>query len=168
MAIEFVLAWWVTSILMFGVLSALKVSAHDTRIPGYPWLLLCRFGVGFVLCRVFATQGVWHLVDSDCHVVDCGHYVLCCSGYCSAGDMALELALISWVSCDPSSYGFSFISICQSLPCFILTGKEEKASERIAKLNYKKLPCGRLVLQEDKVVSIGSSIDTANSRQEPA
>lgn len=30
-----------------GVLSAIKLTSNDDRIPGYPWLLLCRFGVGF-------------------------------------------------------------------------------------------------------------------------
>lgn len=35
------------TILAFGVLSALRVSSGDTRLPGYPWLLICRFGVGF-------------------------------------------------------------------------------------------------------------------------
>ena len=33
-------------ILFFGVLSALQVSSGDSKIPGYPWLLTCRFGVG--------------------------------------------------------------------------------------------------------------------------
>lgn len=32
--------------LTFGVLSALKLTPGDKRIPGYPWILLCRFGVG--------------------------------------------------------------------------------------------------------------------------
>ena len=34
-------------ILISGVLSALKLTPDDARIPGYPWMLLCRFGVGF-------------------------------------------------------------------------------------------------------------------------
>ena len=34
-------------ILTFGVLSAVPLSADDSKIPGYPWLLICRFGVGF-------------------------------------------------------------------------------------------------------------------------
>ena len=34
-------------ILVFGVLSAIPVSADDSKVPGYPWLLICRFGVGF-------------------------------------------------------------------------------------------------------------------------
>lgn len=32
--------------LIFGVLSALKLTPGDDRIPGYPWILFCRFGVG--------------------------------------------------------------------------------------------------------------------------
>ena len=37
------------SILLFGVLSAIKVANDDLsgKAVGYPWLLLCRFGVGF-------------------------------------------------------------------------------------------------------------------------
>ena len=34
-------------ILVFAALSAIPVSGDDRRIPGYPWLLLTRFGVGF-------------------------------------------------------------------------------------------------------------------------
>lgn len=34
-------------VLVCGVLSALKLTSNDDRFPGYPWLLLCRFGVGF-------------------------------------------------------------------------------------------------------------------------
>ena len=34
-------------LLVFGVLSAVPVSPDDAKIPGFPWLLICRFGVGF-------------------------------------------------------------------------------------------------------------------------
>ena len=34
-------------ILVFGVLSALSVSSDDGRLPGFPWLLICLFGVEF-------------------------------------------------------------------------------------------------------------------------
>ena len=34
-------------LLVSGVLSAIPLSADDSKIPGYPWLLICRFGVGF-------------------------------------------------------------------------------------------------------------------------
>ena len=34
-------------LLAFGVLSAVPVSPGDDKIPGFPWLLFCRFGVGF-------------------------------------------------------------------------------------------------------------------------
>jgi MFS family permease len=36
-------------ILVFGILSAIKVAADDPagKMVGYPWLLICRFGVGF-------------------------------------------------------------------------------------------------------------------------
>ena len=34
-------------IVVFGVLSAVPVSPDDSKIPGYPWLLLCRYCVGF-------------------------------------------------------------------------------------------------------------------------
>ncbi len=33
--------------LVFGLLSAIPVSSDDSKIPGFPWLLLCRCGVGF-------------------------------------------------------------------------------------------------------------------------
>ena len=31
---------------MFGVLSAVPVSPGDDKVPGFGWLLFCRFGVG--------------------------------------------------------------------------------------------------------------------------
>ena len=34
-------------LLFFGILSAIPVSADDAKVPGYYWLLFCRFGVGF-------------------------------------------------------------------------------------------------------------------------
>lgn len=35
-------------ILVFGVLSAVRVAPDDRsgKLIGYPWLLICRFGVG--------------------------------------------------------------------------------------------------------------------------
>jgi len=35
-------------ILLFGVLSAVRVAPDDPsgKAVGYPWLLICRFGVG--------------------------------------------------------------------------------------------------------------------------
>ena len=35
------------TLLFFGILSAIPVSANDAKVPGYYWLLFCRFGVGF-------------------------------------------------------------------------------------------------------------------------
>ena len=35
-------------IFVSGVLSALQLSSDDARIPGYPWLLLCRLVIGLV------------------------------------------------------------------------------------------------------------------------
>ncbi len=34
-------------VLIFGLLSAAQVSPDDNRKFGYPWLLICCFGVGF-------------------------------------------------------------------------------------------------------------------------
>jgi len=34
------------AILVFGVLSAIPLSHDDAKFPGYPWLVVCRFGVG--------------------------------------------------------------------------------------------------------------------------
>lgn len=35
-------------VLVFGVLSAIPVTSDPyLKIPAYPWLLLCRAGVGF-------------------------------------------------------------------------------------------------------------------------
>lgn len=34
-------------VLLFRLLSAIKVSSGDDKVPGYGWLLACRCGVGF-------------------------------------------------------------------------------------------------------------------------
>lgn len=34
-------------VLTFGILSAIQVSPDDAKLPGYPWLVVCRFGLGF-------------------------------------------------------------------------------------------------------------------------
>lgn len=36
------------AVLVFGILSAVPITSDPrAKIPGYPWLLLCRCGVGF-------------------------------------------------------------------------------------------------------------------------
>lgn len=33
-------------VMCFSIFSAVKMTADDGKIPGYPWILFCRFGIG--------------------------------------------------------------------------------------------------------------------------
>lgn len=151
-------------ILVFGVLSALRLSPGDTRIPGYPWLLICRFGVGFGaggsgqsvtyyteflplkgrgICIVLLE--LWWAVGSMLGAVlaigvmrDGGlgwHWML--------GLAAIPLALVLFI----------FPLVPESARYYLVKGKTKKAQKvisRIAWMNCKKMPAGKLVSQEEK------------------
>ena len=151
-------------ILIFGVLSALKLSPDDARIPGYPWLLICRFGVGIGaggsgqsvtyyteflplkgrgICIVLLE--VWWAIGSMIGAVlaigvmgDGGlgwHWLL--------GLAVIPLALVM----------FMFPLVPESARYYLVKGKSEAAQKvigRIAWMNCKKMPTGKLVSQEDK------------------
>lgn len=151
-------------VLVFGVLSSLKLTPGDSRFPGYPWLLMCRFGVGFGaggtgqsvtyyteflplkgrgVCIVLLE--VWWAVGSMLGAVlaigvmrDGGlgwHWLL--------GFAAIPLALSL----------FLFPLFPESARFYLVKGKHDKAQKvinRIAWMNCKKAPAGRVVSQEEK------------------
>ncbi len=152
------------TILIFGVLSALPVSAHDSYLPGYPWLLICRFAVGFtaagtsqivtyyaeflpqkrrgfwlVMINVWWTLGT--IFCATLAVIILG--ILQWSWHWFLGLAALPLAIVLVL----------FPLVPESARYYLVKGKNEKAMNvlrRAAKMNRKNLPCGHLILQEDK------------------
>ena len=151
-------------ILVFGVLSALRVSSDDGRLPGYPWLLICRFGVGFSAAgsaqgatyyaeflplkgRGFclALTGVWWTIGT----VLCAVLAIGVLGYGGLGwhwflglaatPLALVLVLFPFV---PESARF-----------YMVNGKYDKAQkviEKVAMMNFKEMPSGKLISQVEK------------------
>lgn len=151
-------------VVVSGVLSALKLTANDDRIPGYPWLLLCRFGVGFgaagitqvstyyieflprrtrAICTV-SVSGWWAvgtMFGAGLAVGVMGHDKLGWHWYLglSATPMALVLLFIPFV---PESARFCLVK-----------GKTKQAVNvlnRVAWFNRRSLPKGNLVSQESK------------------
>jgi MFS family permease len=160
-------------ILIFGVLSALKLSADDARIPGYPWLLICRFGVGFGaggagqsvtyyteflprksrgICIVLLE--VWWAIGS---MIGAGLAI----GVMREGGLGwhwmLGLAAIPLLVVI-----FLFPLVPESARFYLVKGKVEKAQKvinRIAWVNFKKVPEGRLVSQEEKCGTLSTQED---------
>ncbi len=151
-------------ILLCGLLSALSLSIGDEKLPGYPWLLLCRFGVGFGAGGAFqavtyyieflppkargitiALLGVWWsmgtIIGTSVAIGVMGrgglgwHWYL---GFC-----AIPLALVLPL----------FLLVPESARYYLVKGKTEqvqKVIERIAFYNCKEPPKGRIVTLEEK------------------
>ena len=147
-----------------GILSAQKLTPGDDRIPGYPWLLFCRFGIGFAsscipqvstyyieflprkargVCSVlvsfwwtFGTVFSSGLAAIIMGKTDLGwHWFL----GLSASPMLLAIILVPFM---PESARF-----------YVVKGEHEKARKVLAKIawfNCKTLPVGRVVSHEMK------------------
>ena len=151
-------------ILIFGLLSALKVSPTDAKTPGYQWLLVCRFGVGFGasgvgqsvtyyieflpqktrgICVVLAN--VWWAMGSMLGAVLAigvmGEGGLGWHWYLGLAAVPLGLVL------------FAYPFVPESARFYLVQGKPDKAQEvlkRVAWMNCKEMPLGRVVSQEEK------------------
>ena len=150
--------------LVFRVLSALQISAHDSRIPGYPWLLIFRFGVGFASAGTSQTvtyyaeflpqkgRGFWMVAIAMWWTMG----ILFCA---TLAIVVLGIWHLSWhwfvgLAATPLAVVLVFFPfVPESARFYLVKGKEEKAKkviEQIAKMNCKRPPSGRLVIQEDK------------------
>ncbi len=151
-------------VLVFGILSALQISAHDSYLPGYPWLLICRFGVGFTSAGTSQTityyaeflpqkgRGIWLIMIAVWWTIGtmfCAALaalvlgVLELNWHWFLGLAALPLAIVLVL--------FPFVP--ESARYYLVKGKNEEAMkviQRVAKINCKKPLSGRLVIQEDK------------------
>ena len=154
-------------ILLFGVLSALRLSKGDNKIPGYPWLLICRFGVGF------GTGGIGQAVTYYIEFLPLKGRGLCITViriWWSIGTMfgaVLALGVIgegglSWhwylgLSSIPLGLVLLvFPLVPESARFYLVKGKDDKAQQvikRVAWFNCKQVPPGKVVLYEVKLMS---------------
>ena len=150
-------------ILVSGVLSALKLTPDDARYPGYPWMLFCRFGVGFGAAGI--TQVGPYFIEflprktrAIC--------ILFVSGWWAVGTMfgaAIAVGVmrpggLGWhwylgLCATPLAVSLLyFLFIPESARYYLVHGKRAKAQKvlkRVAWFNFKKLPEGRLVTTEE-------------------
>lgn len=150
--------------LISGVLSAIKLTSDDRRMPGYPWILLWRFGIGFgsscipqvstyyieyipkkmrAFCTVFVSG--WWSVGSVLGValalVTMGHYHMTWHWYLGLSTLPMAIAMVFVVFLPESARYYS------------TKGKHKKALDVlhvIARLNCASLPEGTLVLMENE------------------
>ena len=151
-------------ILVFGVLSALKISSSDSKIPGYPWLLFCRCGVGFGAGG--AGQSVTYYAEFLPQKTR-GFFIGIGSVWWSIGSMLAAVLAIgvmghgSWgwhwylglaaVPLGPVLFVYPIIP--ESARYYLVKGETDKAHDvikRVARINRKPMPLGRLVSQEEK------------------
>lgn len=148
-------------IIIFGVLSSLEVSSGDMKIPGYPWFLFCRFGVGF------GTSGTSQVLTYYVEYLPSKGRGVCIIllevWWCLGGMLAALLALVVIV---PGGLGwhwylglitipqvlslFIFFMVPESVRFYLVKGKNDKAQkviERIAWYNCKNVPPGRVVAE---------------------
>ena len=150
-------------VLIFGVLSALKLTPDDNRSAGYPWLLACRFGVGFGAAGV--TQAATYYIEflpkktrAVCSI--------CVAGWWGIGTMfgaALAVAVMGendlgwhWYlglsACPMAAALLFFLFVPESARFYLAKGKKkqaEKVLRRVAWFNFKSLPEGSIVSYEE-------------------
>jgi len=152
-------------VLVFGVLSALQISSDDGYLPGYPWLLICRFGVGF--SSAGSSQTVTYYAEF-LPQKGRGFWLVMIAAWWTVGTMfcaalaTLVLGVLQWnwhwflgLAATPLALVLIlFPFVPESARFHLVKGHNEKAMkviERVARMNCKKPPSGRLVIQEDKV-----------------
>ena len=151
-------------ILIFGLLSALKVSPDDRRIPGYPWLLICRFGVGvgasgssqvttyYVEFLPLKARGICVVLNAIWWAIGTMFGAVLAIGVMRDGGLGwhwyLGLASLPLAACI-----FIFPLVPESARFYIVKGKNKEAQKvikKVASYNCKTVPHGRLVSQEEK------------------
>ena len=147
-------------VLVSGILSALKLTPDDARIPGYPWLLLCRFFVGFGVAGVAqATAYYIEFLPRRTRAI-CS---VCLIGWFAIGTMfgaALALGVMGSDKYDWHWYiGLSAIPMAvvtvsvpfipESARVLLSKGKTKEAKKVLKKiewLNFRSLPPGELIV----------------------
>ncbi len=147
-------------VLISGVLSALKLTSDDARIPGYPWLLMCRFFVGFGISG--AAQSSTYYIEflprrtrAICTV--------CLIGWFAVGTMfgaAVAVGVMGndkydwhwYIGLNATPVAFVLITLFffpESVRVLLSKGKKKEAMKVLKKiewLNMRSLPSGDLVM----------------------
>jgi MFS family permease len=150
-------------VLVCGVLSAVQLTSNDDRLPGYPWLLLCRFGVGFGAAGITQVSTYYiEFLPRKTRAI-CTLFV---SSWWAIGTMfGAGLAVgvmgpdkLGWhwylgLSASPMAFAIVLIPFApESARFYVVKGKKEQAVKvlkKIARLNSKSLPLGTLVSYEE-------------------
>ena len=158
----------ITSImLVFGVLSALRVLSDDSMIPGYPWLLAYRFVVGFGAGGAMQAL-VFYMEFIPRRYRDVSIALL--QLWVAAGSVfvaVLAIVVMSEGGLDWHWYlGFAATPLLlvllviplvpESARFYLAKGKDDKAQKvmaRIAWFNCTEVPPGRVVSTEEKLRS---------------
>ena len=163
-------------IFVFGVLSSLKVSSDDSKVPGYPWLLACRFGVGFSAGG--GTQSITYYSEFLLKKYRGANIILIELWY-AAGSMfgaVLAIVVMSEGGLDWHWYlGFAATPLLlvllviplvpESARFYLVKGKDDKAQKvmaRIAWFNCTQVPPGRVVSTEEKERSLTDNNSTSS------
>ncbi len=157
-------------ILIFDILSALQISPGDAKLPGYPWLLITRFGVGFGAGSVlqFITYYIELLPLKDRGV---GVFVMwtwwAVGIICGAVLAVLVIGVggLEWhwyvgLSSFPSLLAlFMFPLVPESARFLLKKGKDNEVQKVIlhmARYNGKEAPQGRIVSAEEKEMLVSA------------
>jgi len=146
-------------VLVSGILSALKLTPDDARIPGYPWLLLCRLFVGFGVSGV--AQATAYYIEflpkrtrAICSVSLVGWFAVgtMFGGALALGVMGNDRYDWHWyigLSATPMAIvTLSVLFIPESARVLLSKGKTKEAMKVLKKiewLNFRSLPPGELV-----------------------
>ena len=151
-------------LLTFGSLSAVKLTPNDSKYPGYPWLLVCRLGVGLgTSCNPQMFTYYIEFLPRKARAI-CTVFVL---GWGSVGSIiAAALATAVMVELHLGWHWYLGISACpfvlvlvmvpffpESARYYLAQGKQKEAMKvlaRIAWVNCKPLPEGEFVLHVEK------------------
>ena len=147
-------------LLISGVLSSLKLSPNDERLPGYFWMLVCRFGVGFgapgsELASIYYIEflprklrGVWSVALIAWWGI--GAILGAVLALVTMGYEDLSWHWFLGVACVPVAVVFCSLPFIPESPRWYLTrGKIHKAENvlrTIAFLNIKTLPSGHFII----------------------
>ena len=151
-------------LLSFGTLSAIKLTSDDRKLPGYPWLLVCRFGVGLGAACILQVYAYYIEFLPQKFRAVCTIFVM---GWGSLGSIiagALATAIIgesglSWhwylgISASPLLLVIVMIPFFpESVRYYLVHGKQKEATkvlEHVAWMNCRLLPEGNLVLHEER------------------
>ncbi len=168
-------------VLIFGLLSAAQVSPDDNRKFGYPWLLICCFGVGFSsrgtmqVVTYYAEflprkrRGIWLVVIAMWWTVGAMFYA-------ALAILVFGVLHLNWhwflgLSASPMAIVLLlFPLVPESARFYLVKGKIKKAQrviEKIAKFNCKKPLSGKLVAQEgDEDLEVTRKIGEAKAMQD--